>query len=112
MCRDPSKFEHVSASLQPSLETPKAVKEKPRCNPRAKQKVATQVSTCHFIDQFSEPIRPYIESVKDVKSDGNCGFRAISTFINEDCNEHEWKQVRIDLLRELDANLTCTKEKH
>lgn len=104
MRRDPSEFEHILASFQPSLETPKEVKEKPRRNPRAKEKVAAQVSTCHFIDEFPEPIRPYIESVKDVESDGNCGFRAISAFINEDCNEHEWKQVRIDLLRELDAN--------
>ncbi|KAG5517280.1 hypothetical protein RHGRI_037885 [Rhododendron griersonianum] len=90
--RDPSKFEHVLASLEPSLETAKAVKEKPRRNPRAK--TAAQVLTCHFIDQFPEPIRPYIESVKDVESNGNCGFRAISAFMNEDCNEHEWKQVR------------------
>ncbi|XP_058217526.1 putative protein FAR1-RELATED SEQUENCE 10 [Rhododendron vialii] len=78
--RDPSKFEHVMASLQ----TPKPVKEKPRRNLKGKAKVPAQLFICPFINQFQEAIRPYIESVKDVEDDGNCGFRAVSGFMKDD----------------------------
>ncbi|KAG5553113.1 hypothetical protein RHGRI_011098 [Rhododendron griersonianum] len=78
---------------QASLQTVDDVNQKSRRNSRAKVKVA-HASTSDFINQFPEPIRPYIESVKDVESDGNCGFRAISAFMNEDCGgEHGWKEV-------------------
>ncbi|KAI8542719.1 hypothetical protein RHMOL_Rhmol08G0161000 [Rhododendron molle] len=161
--RDPSKFEHVLASLengnpkavkmtprrnpeaqlvapQASLQSVKDVNDKPRCNPkvqavapqaslqsvegckrettlqsngptrcttslpvddvkrksqrnsRAKAKAA-HASTSDFINQFPKAIRPYIESVKDVEFDGNCGFQTISAFMKEDCGgEHGWKE--------------------
>ncbi|XP_058216724.1 PKS-NRPS hybrid synthetase cheA-like [Rhododendron vialii] len=82
--RDPSEFEHVLASLQ----TPKPIKEKPRRNLKGKAKVPAQLFICPFINQFPEAIRPYIESVKDVEDDGNCGFRAVSGFMKDDV--HEW----------------------
>ncbi|KAG5528433.1 hypothetical protein RHGRI_029195 [Rhododendron griersonianum] len=113
---------------QASLQSAKGVKGKLQCNPiaqpvqpeaslqssegksrrnsRAKAKVA-HASTYDFINQFPEVIRPYIESVKDVESDGNCGFRAISAFMKEDCgSEHGWKEVRKYLLQELDTNFS------
>ncbi|KAG5553746.1 hypothetical protein RHGRI_011583 [Rhododendron griersonianum] len=97
--RDPSEFEHVLASL----ETPKPVKEKPRRNLKGKAKVPTQLLICPFINQFPEAIRPYIESVKDVDDDGNCGFRAVSGFMKGDV--HDWLMVRSDLLKELETHL-------
>ncbi|XP_058181225.1 PKS-NRPS hybrid synthetase cheA-like [Rhododendron vialii] len=87
--RDPSEFEHVMASLQ----TPKPVKEKLRRNLKGK---------------FPEAIRPYIESVKDVEDDGNCGFRAVSGFMKDDV--HEWLMVRSDLLKELETHLHCYEQ--
>ncbi|XP_058192141.1 uncharacterized protein LOC131309542 [Rhododendron vialii] len=53
--------------------------------------------------KFSEPIRPYIESVKDVEDDGNCGFWAVSGFMKGDV--HEWLMVISDLLKELETHL-------
>ncbi|KAG5544166.1 hypothetical protein RHGRI_016796 [Rhododendron griersonianum] len=53
--------------------------------------------------KFPEAIRPYIESVKDVEDDGNCGFRAVSGFMKSDV--HEWLMVRSDLLKELETHL-------
>ncbi|KAG5562042.1 hypothetical protein RHGRI_004924 [Rhododendron griersonianum] len=97
--RDPSEFEHVLASL----ETPKPVKEKPRRNLKGKAKVPAQLYICPFINQFPEAIRPYIESVKDVDDDGNCGFRAMSGFMKGDV--HDWLMVRSDLLKELETHL-------
>ncbi|XP_058180987.1 uncharacterized protein LOC131299447 [Rhododendron vialii] len=97
--RDPSKFEHVLASLQ----TPKLVKEKSRRNLKGKAKVPAQLLICPSINQFLEAIKPYIESVKDVEDDGNCGFRAVSGFMKGDV--HEWLMVRSDLLKELEKHL-------
>ncbi|KAG5563117.1 hypothetical protein RHGRI_005761 [Rhododendron griersonianum] len=48
--------------------------------------------TKHFTTEtFPEAIRPYIESVKDVEDDGNCGFRTVSGFMKG--NVHEWLMV-------------------
>ncbi|KAG5564780.1 hypothetical protein RHGRI_000851 [Rhododendron griersonianum] len=91
---------------QASLQSVDDVNQKSRHNSRAKAKVA-HASTSDFINQFPEAIRPYIESVKNVESDGKCGFRSISAFMKEDCGgEHGWKEVRKDLLQELDTNFS------
>ena len=55
-----------------------------------------------YIDALPEGIRAYIEHVKDVTSDGNCGYRAIADLLGY--GEDAWIQVRKDLLQELNEH--------
>ncbi|XP_058202983.1 PKS-NRPS hybrid synthetase cheA-like [Rhododendron vialii] len=57
----------------------------------AKEQNSTRRDPSEF-EHFPEAIRPYIESVKDVEDDGNCGFRAVSGFMKDDV--HEWLMVQ------------------
>lgn len=56
-------------------------------------------TTHHFINQFNPAMRPYIQLVKDVRPDGNCGYRVISSQMG--FGEDGWRQVRRDMLNEL-----------
>ena len=56
-----------------------------------------------YIHLFLDGLRPYIHHVKDVKADGNCGFRAIAGLMG--FGKDEWPQVRKDLLIELHAHV-------
>lgn len=44
-------------------------------------------------------MRPYIQLIKDVPADGNCGYRAIASLVGYGVDG--WKQVRKDMLNEL-----------
>ena len=44
-------------------------------------------------------MRSYIQLIKDVRPDGNCGFRAIVGLMG--FGEDGWRQVRRDMLDEL-----------
>ncbi|XP_057511322.1 protein NLP6-like isoform X2 [Actinidia eriantha] len=59
-------------------------------------------SPVSYIDCFPVSLRPYIQHVKDVAFDGNCGFRAIAGLM--DIGEDGWVQVRRDLLTELNLH--------
>ncbi|KAK9927752.1 hypothetical protein M0R45_024920 [Rubus argutus] len=56
-----------------------------------------------FVDACPVGLRPYLLDVKDVASDGHCGFRAIASCIGYG-NEHGWFKVRKDLINELKFN--------
>lgn len=47
----------------------------------------------------------YVDSVTDVRGDGNCGFRSVAVSLGR--NEEEWLGIRRELLREL-----TTREDH
>ncbi|KAH7838134.1 hypothetical protein Vadar_022472 [Vaccinium darrowii] len=130
-CRLPSEFEHVEASVstpkpvkekprckpkksgvksvqQPSLQSVNLVKEKPRAIPKvcvvesSKPKVTANLIRNMYLSEFPEAIRQYIHIIKDVKADGNCGYRAITTLMGG--MEEEWMDVRNKLIRELSSN--------
>ncbi|PWA56003.1 hypothetical protein CTI12_AA361730 [Artemisia annua] len=42
---------------------------------------------------------PYIYKVRDVRADGNCGFRAVAVGLN--LHENAWPTVRYHLMEEL-----------
>ncbi|GJT52429.1 FAR-RED impaired response 1-like protein [Tanacetum coccineum] len=52
-----------------------------------------------YIDQFLNMLHPYIEEVRDVRADGNCGFRAVAVGLK--LHENEWTTIRYDLMEEL-----------
>lgn len=56
-----------------------------------------------YISAISAGLRPYIEHIKDVIADGNCGFRAVSDMIG--MSEDGWIQVGQNLLNELQSHL-------
>ena len=47
-------------------------------------------------------MRPYIQLIKDVPADGNCGYRAVASLMGFGIDG--WKQVRKDMLNELISN--------
>ncbi|KAH7853048.1 hypothetical protein Vadar_032589 [Vaccinium darrowii] len=128
--RLPSEFEHVEASVstpkpvkekprrkpkksgvksvqRPSLQSVNPIKEKPRA-PKicavesSKPKDATNLIRNMYLSEFPEAIRQYIHIIQDVKSDGNCGYRAIVALMGG--MEEEWMDVRNKLIRELSSN--------
>ncbi|GKE29146.1 FAR-RED impaired response 1-like protein [Tanacetum coccineum] len=52
-----------------------------------------------YIDQFLNMLHPYIEEVRDIRADGNCGFRAVAVGLK--LHENEWPTIRYDLMEEL-----------
>ncbi|GJW32594.1 FAR-RED impaired response 1-like protein [Tanacetum coccineum] len=52
-----------------------------------------------YIDKFLNMFHPYIEEVRDVRADGNYGFRAIVFVLK--LHENEWHIIRYDLMEEL-----------
>jgi histone-lysine N-methyltransferase SETD2 len=64
----------------------------------------SMVVTHSLINQFLPIMRPYIQLIKDVRADGNCGFRAIASMMG--FGEEGWKQVRRDMLNELLSHRT------
>ncbi|GJY04913.1 FAR-RED impaired response 1-like protein [Tanacetum coccineum] len=52
-----------------------------------------------YIDQFPNMLHTYIEEVRDVRADGNCGFRAVAVGLK--LHENEWPTIRYDLMEEL-----------
>ncbi|XP_061998453.1 uncharacterized protein LOC133715810 isoform X2 [Rosa rugosa] len=54
-----------------------------------------------YIDSFPVGLMPYIDQVKDVCDDGNCGFRAVADLVG--LGENAYLQVRNDLLTELSS---------
>lgn len=58
--------------------------------------------SCSYINQFPNMFEQYITQVQDVKSDGNCGFRAIAVCLG--FNEDAWPTIRSDLMDELNTH--------
>jgi len=52
-----------------------------------------------MLDQFHPCIQDSIENIIDVKADGNCGYRAITTLLS--MGEESWSLVRNHLHKEL-----------
>ena len=69
------------------------------------QSVPQQSSLTQFLNEFPPALQPYISSVKDVPSDGNCGFWAIAGLVNI-VQDNAAVQVRKDMINELYSNLT------
>lgn len=44
----------------------------------------------------------YISHVGDLQRDGNCGVRLVASWL--EFNEDQWRQIRRDLLNELELN--------
>ncbi|XP_028070434.1 uncharacterized protein LOC114272918 [Camellia sinensis] len=64
----------------------------------------TRTSTTYsYVDGLLVGLKPYIRLIKDVDTDGNCGFRAIAGLMG--LTEAEWGQVRRDLLQELHTHV-------
>ncbi|KAH7839791.1 hypothetical protein Vadar_008935 [Vaccinium darrowii] len=130
-CRLPSEFEHVETSVstpksvkeiphckpkkfggksvhQLSLQSLNPVKEKLHAIPKVcavesfKPKVAANLIRNMHLSEFPEAIRQYIHIIKDVKSDGNCGYRAIAALMSG--MKEEWMDVRNKLIQELNSN--------
>ncbi|XP_060960635.1 uncharacterized protein LOC133031210 [Cannabis sativa] len=91
--RDPSAFEYVSAKYDKSFIS---------SNLNTKNKDVRQNTSQHsqsYLKSLPCELKPYIRFVKDVESDGNCGFRAIADLMG--MGEDSWMQVRKDLKSEL-----------
>ncbi|XP_028081232.1 uncharacterized protein LOC114282693 [Camellia sinensis] len=88
-------------TLASAIETKKKlpVKEKKKVNAKGKVYITRIVKPSAYVDVFPSRLKPYIKFVKDVATDGNCGFRAITASIGH--TEDDWAQVRRDLLGEL-----------
>ena len=106
--RDPSAFELVPSaqdSYSPKSVTMTDVKNKERmeCKPKKIGKIRAirtrSKNINNYMLSFPVGLRPYIQVVKDVAADGNCGFRVITGLVG--LSEDEWRQVRRDLLQEL-----------
>ncbi|KAL6584898.1 hypothetical protein OROMI_004187 [Orobanche minor] len=52
--------------------------------------------------------RPYITQINDVEGDGNCGFRAVATFLG--LSQHHYFQIRMELLNELVMHYNVYKD--
>ncbi|XP_060969793.1 protein FAR1-RELATED SEQUENCE 6-like [Cannabis sativa] len=91
--QDPSAFEYVSAKYDKSFIS---------SNLNTKNKDVRQNTSQHsqsYLKSLPCELKPYIRFVKDVESDGNCGFRAIADLMG--MGEDSWMQVRKDLKSEL-----------
>ncbi|XP_028063963.1 uncharacterized protein LOC114267153 [Camellia sinensis] len=90
--REPSAFKFVSStqdSYSPSVGIPTLINNK-----------KTNLS---FVGEFPSSLRPYIQLVKNVNANGNCGFQTIVGLMG--FWEDGWLQVRKDLLQELHAHI-------
>ena len=52
-----------------------------------------------YVDSLPQTLRPFIQHIKDVAADGNCGFRCVTGLLG--MGEDNWVQVKIDLSDEL-----------
>ncbi|CAL8175128.1 unnamed protein product [Prunus armeniaca] len=66
---------------------------------RPKPIVDDSCLTLEFNKSFPKHILIHIRGAQDVKSDGNCGFRAIGSLMG--FGDNSWRKVRRDLLKEL-----------
>ncbi|XP_012853296.1 PREDICTED: uncharacterized protein LOC105972862 [Erythranthe guttata] len=55
-----------------------------------------------FLDQIYPMFQTYVKSIKNVDSDGHCGFRAVASMMG--FGEKNWNRVRGDMLNELYKN--------
>ncbi|KAL7582422.1 uncharacterized protein LOC111902134 isoform X1 [Lactuca sativa] len=58
--------------------------------------------SCSYINQLPNLFHRYIMHIHDVKSDGNCGFRAIAVCLG--LNEDAWPTIQSDLMEELNTH--------
>ncbi|XP_008228065.1 PREDICTED: uncharacterized protein LOC103327505 [Prunus mume] len=94
--RDPSLFEVVDS---PRLDGCSLSGIPPKVS--AKQKRQPKERPVEFVDAFPQALRSCIHHVKDVATDGHCGYRAIAALLGY--GEDGWVQVRSDLLNELES---------
>ncbi|XP_028118211.1 uncharacterized protein LOC114315791 [Camellia sinensis] len=105
--RDPRAFElvddgHVSQSTLASSQSKKQraskVLEKQRNVKTKTYRTRTSLPSA-YVGDFPSMLILFINLMKDVDGDGNCGFRAIAGSLG--LGENDWVQVRRDLLLEL-----------
>ncbi|XP_058769876.1 PKS-NRPS hybrid synthetase cheA-like [Vicia villosa] len=94
--RDPSGFEYADQASQCSQKQSQASQTSRKQSQSKKQ---SQAKDEDFTLQFPCHIRPYITEIVNVVADGNCGFRAISSW--HGYSEDGWAMVRRDLDMEL-----------
>ncbi|XP_028068166.1 uncharacterized protein LOC114270779 [Camellia sinensis] len=109
--RDPCSFELVQSghdsvspgdtqitTLASTLETKKKrpVKGKEKVNTKGKVYITRTVKLGAYVDAFPSGLKPYIKFVKDVTTDRNCGFRAITALIGH--TEDDWAQQCLTFL--------------
>ncbi|CAL8076721.1 unnamed protein product [Prunus armeniaca] len=90
---------HSSALEIVNAETTLPKKRPPKLPVHKQQIVNLEDLTQQYNDKLPVAIRPFIMGAKDVKSDGNCGFRAIARLLGY--RENSWRKVRRELLNEL-----------
>jgi len=91
--RDPSYWENVNA-LHFVQSSNSLVK---RSASSSKQPI--QIRNMPMLDQFHPCIHDSIVNIVDVKTDGNCGYRAIAALLG--MGEDSWSLVHNHLLKEL-----------
>jgi len=58
---------------------------------------------CHpYKAQIPRAFHPYLVGIRNVKGDGNCGFRAVAVALGYE--EDHWSSIRHELLQELENN--------
>ena len=63
---------------------------------KKKEKLSVRrTQSCTFLHLLPQSLRPCIQTVKDVATDDNCGFRAIADFLG--MGEDSWMHVRMNL---------------
>jgi hypothetical protein len=96
--RDPSAFEYVLPFQEiATLKISNMVKTKKKeklCVRRSRSGSSTS-----FYYSFLQTLRPFIQHIKDVAADGNCGFRRVAGLLG--MGEDNWVQIMMDLSNEL-----------
>lgn len=63
-----------------------------------------------YFSQIPDNIKPYLDKIVDVKSDGNCGFRCVASLLGMSKNEEDWPRIRMEFLKELKDRKVRYKE--
>ncbi|XP_058189257.1 uncharacterized protein LOC131306846 [Rhododendron vialii] len=94
--KSPKAVDDNTPKAKAAVRTLKTANELPQWK---KPKLVGTLFVGPYLNNFPEPIRPHIKFITNVKSDGNCGYRAVAYFMRQ--SEHNWKTCRNDLLLEV-----------
>ncbi|KAI5347571.1 hypothetical protein L3X38_000458 [Prunus dulcis] len=90
----------VESAHSQNVETTLPKKQPPKLPVYQQQIVNPQDLTQQYNDKLPAAIRPFIMGPKNIKYDGNCGFRAIAGLLGY--GENSWRKVKRELLNELE----------
>lgn len=97
--RDPSYHDYVDQAYQSSKRPCTHLSESSRTSKKQSKSNKQPTSKNQFIHRFPNHIRPYIEDVVNVASDGKFRFRVIASL--HGYSEDSWPMVRRDLDNEI-----------